>query len=219
MRRQRSLLHLMAAMTLTAAATSSQVAWQVPFLMRVHALPLATAALVVGLAFGIANTCGQIGGGWLVNRLARNDAARVGLCTAGFALVSGLFMVFAAQVDSLWLAIPLLSLWALPAGGQYGPVLGTIQGLVMPRMRGIATSSQSLLIYLLGAGLGPLYTGMLSDRLASWAGSQSIRYALTIASLTQFWAALHFMLAARSLRADVERVNELSDATTGSATH
>ncbi|MET0986837.1 MAG: MFS transporter [Steroidobacteraceae bacterium] len=203
---QRSLVHFMIAITLTATATSGQIAFQASFLMRVHGLSLATSALVIGIAFGLSNACGQIAGGWLVSRMARADVARVSWCTAAFAAVCGMLMATYVFADRAWLAIGLLALWALPAGCQYGPVMGTVQSLVMPRMRGMTNSFVSLLMYLIGAGLGPLIVGVLSDRLSPGAGAQSLRYAMAVTAGVQLLAAVHFFLASRSLRADVDRV-------------
>jgi hypothetical protein len=58
---------------------------------------------------------------------------------------------------------------------------------------------------LVGMGLGPLLVGVLSDLPASGAGVHSLRYGLLLAPLFNAWACAHFFLAARHLRADLQR--------------
>jgi len=55
---------------------------------------------------------------------------------------------------------------------------------------------------LIGQGLGPAFVGVLSDRLSSSYGADSLRYALAIAIATSLGAALHSVLAARTLAED-----------------
>ena len=50
------------------------------------------------------------------------------------------------------------------------------------------------------AGLGPTFIGWLSDVLEPSVGVQSLRYALLISTLFNIWSAVHYMLAARTLR-------------------
>jgi len=57
-------------------------------------------------------------------------------------------------------------------------------------------------------GLGPVIVGRASDAFGTTLGNDALRYALlTIVGITTAWAALHFLLAARTLRADLARVN------------
>ena len=57
---------------------------------------------------------------------------------------------------------------------------------------------------LIGLGIGPWFVGFLSDSLEPSLGVESIRYALvSVACVGNAWAALHYLLAARSLREDL----------------
>ena len=60
----------------------------------------------------------------------------------------------------------------------------------------------------MGYGLGPFTVGALSDGLAPSYGVDSLRYALLIAVLPQLWAALHSILASRTLRRDLRAKEE-----------
>ncbi len=60
-------------------------------------------------------------------------------------------------------------------------------------------------INIVGMGLGPLLVGALSDALDPRFGVDAIRYSMAIVGLTNLWAALHSVLGARTLRADLKR--------------
>jgi len=58
--------------------------------------------------------------------------------------------------------------------------------------------------YALGLGLGPLVTGALSDILAVSMGlGEGLRWALIIVTLANVWCVIHYLLGARTLRADL----------------
>jgi hypothetical protein len=55
--------------------------------------------------------------------------------------------------------------------------------------------------------LAPQLIGILSDQLALHfgAGTESLRWALMLNTLTGFWAAYHFWAAGRDIRTDLQR--------------
>jgi MFS family permease len=53
----------------------------------------------------------------------------------------------------------------------YAPVYATIQDVVEPARRGTAMAVYFCAMYLMGASLGPVGTGLLSDRLAARAAA------------------------------------------------
>ena len=84
-----------------------------------------------------------------------------------------------------------------------GTFNASIQLLASPRMRATAASLFVLITTgLIGQGLGPAFVGLLSDRLSGSLGDDALRYALAIALATSVGAAIHSVLAARTLRAD-----------------
>ena len=64
------------------------------------------------------------------------------------------------------------------------PSYTLITHLVAPDRRGTAMAMQTMLSTILGVGLGPLATGMLSDLLQPAFGQESLRYAMLASSLT-----------------------------------
>jgi hypothetical protein len=91
------------------------------------------------------------------------------------------------------------------AGPMYlGPTFAMTQTLVRPNMRAMASAILLFALNLIGLGIGPWFVGYVSDLLAPTYGVESIRYSLvSIVVIGNAWAVLHYLLAARTLRADL----------------
>lgn len=62
---------------------------------------------------------------------------------------------------------------------------------------------------LISMSCGPLLIGMFSDYFQQQYGNDALRYSLlALVVLTSIWSALHFFLAARTLRADLAAANQ-----------
>ena len=82
--------------------------------------------------------------------------------------------------------------------------------------RAIAAAVALLVINLIGLGLGPLLTGILSDVFRGYhlkngladaaATAEGLRWSLIAMSVVNVWSALHYVIAARTLREDLARV-------------
>jgi hypothetical protein len=62
---------------------------------------------------------------------------------------------------------------------------------------------------IIGMGLGPYFVGVASDLLSPAYGISSLRYALCLAVLANLWAATHYLLGSRTLRADLDKTEAL----------
>ncbi|MFA7639848.1 MAG: MFS transporter, partial [Parvibaculum sp.] len=86
------------------------------------------------------------------------------------------------------------------------PSLAMTQALVTLRMRAVASALLFLILNLIGMGLGPQAVGFISDLYTPAYGPESLRYALLTVMVVWPWAGIHFILAARTLKDDLERV-------------
>jgi len=116
----------------------------------------------------------------------------------------------------------------------YSPSLALAQNMVGANMRASSAFVVSLVLGLLGVGLGPTIVGFLSDHFAAsafqpgafaalcpagkaaagaagplaascaQASALGVRHAMMVIALLGLWAALHYLLAARNLRGDLE---------------
>jgi hypothetical protein len=78
------------------------------------------------------------------------------------------------------------------------------QGLVTLRMRSVAAAVLLFILNIIGLGLGPSFTGYLSDELRPRFGDDSLRWSLLICSLVNIWAAYHYYVAGKYLKADLD---------------
>jgi MFS family permease len=87
----------------------------------------------------------------------------------------------------------------------FGPSFAMAQGLAPPNRRAVSASVLLFIQTMIGLGLGPLIGGMIADAFREPFGASALGYALTLVSLINLWAGLHYWLASRTVRADIEQ--------------
>ncbi|MCH2169491.1 MFS transporter [Myxococcota bacterium] len=188
---------------LNAFANYTLIIWAQPFLMRSHGMSLSAAGLTLALGMSACSTLGLWVSGFAGDRLSRRDVRwycylpavassiavplSLGFLTAANLSTAIAFLVPAAFFNTMWL----------------GNSNAMVQGLAKPRMRAIASALNLAGNSGIGLGLGPLLVGIVSDWLQPSQGQDSLRYALMLAMCAGFWASIHALLAARSLREDL----------------
>ena len=86
-----------------------------------------------------------------------------------------------------------------------GPVMAMIQNLAGLRRRAVGAAFYLFLANLVSMTLGPVIIGLISDFFNADYGDNSLRYAiLSLVVITSVWAPVHFFLASRTLREDLE---------------
>lgn len=172
------------------------------FLARSHGMGQAEIGAWLGPLYGFGGMAGTLLGGYLSDKLSARDprwpvwiGAFSVLASVPFSLVSYLHpnisLVFAMTFPSL------------AFGTMYlGPALATLQGLAGSKMRAMCSAVFFLFINLIGNGIGPWVTGLISDGFNASAGRHSLRYALAIMVLVNIWSFIHYLIGARTLKAD-----------------
>jgi len=122
------------------------------------------------------------------------------------------FQFSAYLSPSLSVTLPSFVGLMLMAAAFFGPSFAMTQSLATLRMRSVATSVLLFIQTLIGNGLGPSATGYISDWLRPSYQVDSLRYALVIIGVVNVWAAVHYMLGARTLRHDLEMTEKLATA-------
>jgi MFS family permease len=140
-------------------------AFVAPFLVRFHGMNYLAAGWVAAGLYGFSGIIGLVGGGILADRLYRRRVD-------GRLLVATVSIVICAPLMLLGLMRPKGDVWgfALLMGtgvgvmyAYYATVYSTIQDVVEPALRGTAMALYFCAMYLLGASLGPVGTGLFSD--------------------------------------------------------
>ncbi len=166
--------------------------WTPAFLVRSHGMTLQGAGAVMGTLGGLAAVSGTLACGWLSDLLAKRDRRwRVGVPLLGCVLSVPLGLAFYLMpATEPWL----IGNFAMPrAMGFYvlfgfvtvwwtAPVYAVLAELIAPHRRATALAVFNLVITIVGAGLGPLAVGLLSDSLVPHFGNEALRWALVIAT-------------------------------------
>ncbi|MCB1687266.1 MAG: MFS transporter [Halioglobus sp.] len=177
----RSWVYLMAGFSLLSLTGYAVLMWGFEFFGRIHGMAPISIGNWMGLIVGIGGSVGTIAGGRLVDRMAPKNPARglwapVVVTLAGFPL-GAVFLLADSQLLSLLCFAPfyvLLNVY-VPAMYSYN------QNMARLRMRATAAAIMLFVANIVGAGLGPLLVGLLSDLFAPSVGVESIRYALLCA--------------------------------------
>lgn len=209
--RKASFRHLSIAAALHAGVWYGGSTWNAAFFIRSHALTSGEAGSYLALFAGIA-TIGTFMGGYLSDKLSvRFGDRRWYMWVPGIAtLVMVPFQLLAYLSPSLTVVVPTFAVMVVLASVFFGPSFAMTQSLVTLRMRAVAASILLFVQTLIGLGLGPLFTGMISDALSSELGEQSLRYALVIVGFGNIWSAAHYFIGARSLRQDLKDTEALA---------
>jgi predicted MFS family arabinose efflux permease len=140
-----------------------------PYLVRTFGMGLAQAGLLLGIISAGAVTIGILGGGAIADARARTDRRWLMWVPAiGLALCVPLY-VAALSASTVTGTVIALFLAAVGAFSYYGTTIASVQDMAPPRMRASASFLFGFAMILLGAGLGPVVTGALSDHYANLA--------------------------------------------------
>jgi MFS family permease len=202
---QRSLLHLIAGTTLTVFVVSGVGTWSASFFIRTHGFTPAAIGSFLGTAMVTGGLVGTLAGGAAVDWLGRRDDRWRCWVLALAALITAPLIAASVLTPGGAAAAGFYAAYIMFSFAWYGPVHGLCQTLVELRMRAMISAIVNLISNLLGVGLGSQVIGLISDRLAPALGAESLRYAMLTACAFSLWAALHFWLAGRSVRADLAR--------------
>jgi predicted MFS family arabinose efflux permease len=198
---QRAYRQLVCASTIAAIPGFSLLVWTPTLLTRSFGMPQDQIGLWLALMFGGGGAVGILLSSLAANRLGRRSpAAAMWAPIVGCCLV-GTFSILFPLATTAPLALALL---VIPAAGYCcytGPLYAAVHALVESRMRARAIAVLLLITNVGGFGLGPAIAGVLSDRMEAVAGAASLNYALLLMGFGWFWAALHFWLAGRAMRA------------------
>lgn len=193
---------------------------------RAYDMSMTQAGLLFGITTGLSNGLGTLLGGLGADWAGKRDERWYAWLPALTLMIAAPLYMIGLSLPTWQMALPVVVVAATLAFTFYGPTFGAVHNMVEPRMR--ATASAIIIFFqnLVGLGLGPLFVGFLSDKIAARlfegdyatqcvrtaaikvtqcaaAGSTGIRYAMTACALVALWAAFHYWKAARTLRKDL----------------
>jgi len=235
---KRSMCHVLAGCAVAAISMNAIGQFLAPFLVRTYHLGFAEAGRLLSLIAGGAMASGLALGGFGVDWAGRFDkrwyvwGPAIGLSVAAPAFLLGFAQTSVASAAAI-LMVAHVALFL-----YFTPTLAMAQNMVGANMRASSAFAVSLVLGLVGVGIGPTLLGILSDAFArsafdggdfkllcmrgaplhaavsalqqtcAAASATGIRTAMMAMSAFMVWAAIHYFLAARTLRADLLRQHE-----------
>jgi len=206
-----SFVHLSLAAALHSVVWYASGAFNNAFFQRSHQMTASEAGYWISL-FSMIGGVGTFAGGYLADRLSKKAGDRRWyMWVPGIATLACVPLQFVAYLSpDRALVMPMFGAMTFMAAVFFGPSFAMTQSIATLRMRSVATSLLLLVQTLIGQGIGPWLAGFISDRLVPSMGRQSLRYALVLVGLVNIWAALHYLIGARSLRQDLETTEKLA---------
>jgi MFS family permease len=170
----------------------------------VHGVELASAGTFLGLSAAVGGWIGVTLGGVLADRLRHRSAnARlyVALSVPVISFPAGIWFLY---TDSLLVAYACNFVFSITSPMWIGPAASTVNDLVMPRMRAVASAFYLLMVTFIGLALGPYTIGQVSDALFSrgMSDGDSLRLGMLVGLCAFFVATAFLLLALRYLPGD-----------------
>lgn len=235
---KRSMRHVLIGSALGAIALNGIGQFLGRFLVSSLNLSLEEAGATLGLLSLTAMASGFALGGFGMDWAARSDRAWYARGPAVALLVSVPLLILGFAQDDLTLSLVFLLFGQVALFIFFTPSLALAQNMVDARMRASSAFVIAVMVSLIGTGIGPTITGILSDFYASRAfdqgsfpavclgalqaqqfavtceaaSSSGLRHALLTLPLLAGLASVHFWLASRSLAADLDRQYQPAEA-------
>ncbi len=178
--------------------------WTPAFFQRVHGVSASEAGTYLGLSAALGGWIGVTAGGvasdWLKQR------------TAGGRLYVGLFAVAVSvpvavallSATNVYAAYGLNFLFAIVSPLWVGPAATTVNDLVLPRMRAVASAFYIMMVTFLGLALGPYAMGQVSDSLVAGGASagEALRQGMLFGLVPLVVSVVCLTLALRTIERD-----------------
>ncbi len=202
---QRAFVYLVFGAAFAGMGLYAMVIWAPSFLIRSFELPIENVGVVLGLAFGVLGAVAVLGAGQIADWVRRFDdgahasVPAIMMAAAAPLSVAGL-LASTMPYAMAFLLIPIMAMSAWQA-----PVIAAIQCTATARTRALAAALFMFVLNFVGLGFGPFLVGLASDHLNAQHGANSLRFALLIVPAAFTIAALFWLLAAREIRAPIDR--------------
>lgn len=181
------------------------------FLYRLHDMSLSEIGFTLALVSGVAGAVGTFMGGVVADKLGAKDK-RWYLWTpmwgAIIALPLGIYVLLTLNTQSLIIALVLSTVTSTL---YLGPCIAISHALVPPHMRAMTSAVLFFILNMIGLGLGPLLTGLLSDWFTAQHGVVGLRYAMLSSYILGSSAIILFFMAGRHLLNDLAQLEALRD--------
>lgn len=177
--------------------------WTVPYLSRSFGLDIASIGLIMGLGSGVFAVIGQVGVGFLFDWANRFGPRGPLMVVVAGTVIHAIAIMTVLLSANLTVVIVALCLGGATTSIQAGPTNAAISRIAPAATMGTAFALYAVISNVVGAGLGPLVVGAMSDVLGG--GAESLRTAMIIVALVQLVAVFAYFRASKHFARAVER--------------
>lgn len=191
---------------LISLSTNAGGAWNPTYFVRNHGWTTAKVGVLMGIILAVMGTAGIVSAGrfsdWLTERGYKDAPMRVGLLAVLLLTPVGIAFYLAPSGNvAIGVYVPL----AFFASAPFGVAPAAIQQIMPNAMRGQASAIYIFLVNLIGLGLGPTATALVTDYI--FHNDDAIRYSLMInGGVAQLIAALFLWHGLKPFAESVERL-------------
>jgi len=178
--------------------------WLAPIMLRNFDVSLGEVGLYLGLTYIAAGVPAPLIGGFLTDYMAKRDARWRAWIPAIAIIIATVALWFCVMADSLQAFLSYFVLayfvFMIPQAASLSLLLSSLGA----GERAVGASFALIINSLMGAGLGPLLVGMLSDAMAADYGVKSLNYALIIVSIgASIIGSIFYLWTARAMSAEL----------------
>jgi MFS family permease len=216
---KKSFRHLAVAAGLHAFVSYGLSSFYTSFFLRSHGLNLGEAGLWLSIVVAVGGLSGSyLGGLWCDRRYARTQDPRWYVWIPALTVIVVVpFGLVVYSLNNTIVALVLLTLYVALSAAYLGPSIASTYRLVGLRERALASAFLLLILNFIGLGLGPLFTGAISDLFMTHfvsagidkkvAIADGLRWAIRVTLIINLWSAWHYFRAAKTLREDIDTGN------------
>jgi predicted MFS family arabinose efflux permease len=175
------------------------------FLIRNHGMSIAEVGTALALVSGLSGAIGTFLGGYLGDKYGAKDMRWYLWIPMLGILLAYIPYSFMLVTEHTMLGLSVLFFALILNTFFLGPCIAMSHTMVAPAMRALTSAALFFVINMIGLGLGPFLTGLVSDLLVPAYGDQALRYSMLITTQVSLLAVLMFALAAKHLRTDLAR--------------
>ncbi|WGM45920.1 Hexuronate transporter [Brevundimonas sp. NIBR10] len=175
--------------------------WFPQFYARVHHMPIREVGGVMALIGGVGGLIGMASAGYLSDRLGKTDARwylRLPAIAEALLIPLTLVQLF---TPNLGLSVAVGVVNGALVQMYFAPMIATTQSLMPARVRTFTGAFYVFFANVFSMSLGPVFVGVISDRLGG--GPQALSIAIALALVASAAAIVVFLTAARTLRSDL----------------
>lgn len=187
--------------------------WLAPIMLRNFDIPLSKVGLYLGLTYIAAGIPAPLIGGYFTDYMAKRDARWRAWIPAIAIIIVAVALWFCVMASSFEVFISCFVVAYFVFMIPQGATLSVLQSSLGAGERAVGSSFALMINSLMGAALGPLLVGMLSDSLSAEYGVKSLNYALIWVCIgASIIGCFYYLWTAQAMSAELEEDIDLQDA-------